>query len=114
MYLSHIKPNFIYMRKITKILFLSGAILLSALSGVKAQEIAVSARMRPPTESLRPRPARPSPRHVWIAEEWAPRGTSYTWKGSYWALPPYMGAKWVPGHWHHVRRGYAWAPGHWR
>jgi hypothetical protein len=96
-----------------KILFLAGA-LTFAVSVSKAQDIVVRTRMRPPVATLRTRPAAPSPRHVWIEEEWAPRGTSYTWKGGYWALPPHRGAAWVPGHWRHVRRGWVWRPGHWR
>ncbi|MGZ3765812.1 MAG: YXWGXW repeat-containing protein [Mucilaginibacter sp.] len=95
-------------------LFLAGVLSLFSVTISKAQEIVVRARMRPPTESLRPRPAAPSAQHVWIAEEWAPRGTSYTWKGGYWALPPHPGQVWIQGHWNHHRRGYVWVAGHWR
>lgn len=38
-------------------------------------------------------------------------GPAYVWVGGGWALPPYAGANWVPGHW--TRYG-AWIHGHWR
>ena len=100
------------MKTSIKILFLAGA-LTFAVSASKAQDIVVRARMRPPVV-IRTRPPAPSPRHVWIAEEWAPRGGSYEWKGGYWAEPPRRGAVWVAGHWRHAPRGWVWRPGHWR
>jgi len=102
------------MKKIKRILFLAGAVVFLAVSAGKAQQIVVRARLRPPVSVHRTSPPAPSPNHVWIAEEWAPRGTSYAWKGGYWAVPPRPHAVWVPGHWRHLRRGYAWKPGHWR
>ena len=56
----------------------------------------------------------PSPRHVWIDEEWEPRGGSYAFVGGHWAEPPYAGATWVPGRWAHHDRGEYWIRGHWR
>ena len=56
----------------------------------------------------------PSPRHVWIDEEWEPRGGSYVFVGGHWALPPHPGVMWVPGHWVQRPRGWVWKPGHWR
>jgi hypothetical protein len=102
------------MKKIARLLFLAGALSLFAVSNSNAQDIVVRTRLSPPTSTLRERPPAPSPRHVWVAEEWAPRGASYTWKGGYWALPPHPHAIWVPGHWRHIHRGWAWRPGHWR
>jgi hypothetical protein len=60
------------------------------------------------------RPVAPSPRHVWVAEDWRPGRRNYRWSGNYWAAPPRPQAIWVPGHWVTRPRGYIWAPGHWR
>lgn len=60
------------------------------------------------------RVARPSPHHVWIDEDWEPRGGSYVFIGGHWAEPPHHGAHWAPGHWRHGHGGWVWAPGHWR
>ena len=100
------------MKKITKILFLAGALSAFGLAKSNAQEIVVRARMHAPVVAVRP--ARPSPRHVWIGEEWAPNGGTYVYKGGYWALPPSPGQRWVPGHWRQSRHGWVWRPGHWR
>jgi hypothetical protein len=56
----------------------------------------------------------PSPRHVWIDEEWTPHGDHYEFSGGHWALPPRPGLVWVSGHWSHRGRGDFWVPGHWR
>ena len=61
-----------------------------------------------------PRPVAPSPRHVWIDEEWEARGGTYVAVGGHWAEPPHSGWAWVPGHWAHERRGDWWVAGHWR
>jgi WXXGXW repeat (2 copies) len=60
------------------------------------------------------RVAAPSPRHVWIDEEWEPRGGAYVFVGGHWAAPPRPGVVWVPGHWRQRPRGWVWVPGHWR
>jgi hypothetical protein len=100
------------MKKITKIMFLLGAVSLFAISESKAQEIVVRERLHAPVVTVRP--VRPSRRHVWIGEEWVPGGGTYVYKGGYWALPPFIGAKWVPGRWRNTPRGWVWKPGHWR
>ena len=61
------------------------------------------------------RPPQPSPVHVWIGEEWEPRGGTYAYIGGHWAAPPRPGFIWVTGHWRrHGRDGEVWMPGHWR
>jgi hypothetical protein len=99
------------MKKITKLLFLAGAISLFAATNSDAQ-IVVRARMHAPVVAVRP--VRPSPRHVWVGEEWAPSGRTYVYRGGYWAAPPRPHARWIAGHWRHTPRGYVWRPGHWR
>lgn len=61
------------------------------------------------------RPIAPSPRHIWIDDEWvwdARRG-EYIVVAGYWAAPKF-GHVWVPGHWKDTRRGSYWVAGHWR
>lgn len=59
------------------------------------------------------RPPPPSPRHIWIDEDWAYRGGRYVAIGGHWAVPPRPGFIWVPGRWDHGRRGDRWMPGRW-
>lgn len=100
------------MKKITRSLILAGALIAFGVTTSKAQEIVVRARMHAPVVVARP-PA-PSPRHVWVAEEWVPSGGTYVYKGGYWAEPPRPHARWIPGHWKRTPAGYVWRPGHWR
>ena len=60
------------------------------------------------------RTERPSPRHVWIGEEWETRNGAYVHTGGHWAEPPHPGWVWIPGHWAHEHRGEFWVAGHWR
>jgi hypothetical protein len=60
------------------------------------------------------RTERPGPHHVWIDEEWEPRGNSYVFTGGRWAEPPHAHARWTPGHWKDTPRGHMWKPGHWK
>ncbi len=56
----------------------------------------------------------PSPRHVWVDEDWIAKRGNYTWHGGYWVAPPRQGAVYIPGHWKETRRGVIWVRGHWR
>lgn len=56
----------------------------------------------------------PSPRHVWIEDDWEPYNGRYEYRGHRWVEPPRAGVVWVPGHWRHRRHGWVWVPGHWR
>jgi hypothetical protein len=74
-------------------------------------QIVVRARLERPHYE---RVVAPSPRHVWIDEEWEPRGGTYVFVGGRWAEPPHPHWRWVPGHWDERPRGYVWISGHWR
>ncbi len=78
-----------------------------------AQTIYVKVRPVVPTAVV-VRPVQPSPYHVWVAEEWTPRGSGYAYAGGYWAAPPHQGWIWIPGHWKHHEYGEYWVAGHWR
>lgn len=56
----------------------------------------------------------PTPRHVWIDEEWEPRGNDYVFVGGRWVLPPRDHVRWIPGHWRATPNGDVWIAGHWR
>ena len=102
------------MKKFTKVLTMFSIVSLLAVASTKAQEIIVRGRLGRPHGVVVERPLRPSPRHVWVAEEWAPGGGSYAYHAGYWAVPPRDGGIWIAGHWRHRPGGYAWVPGHWR
>ena len=100
------------MKTLKRILFVSAAFMLFATADSNAQ-IVVRARLyhRGPVVV---RPVAPSPRHVWVSDEWAPSGATYVERPGYWAVPPRPRAVWVAGHWANRPRGYVWVPGHWR
>jgi len=100
------------MKNLKRILFLF--IVVSAFTIAKSQaQVVVTVRPERPKEYVVARPAAPSPRHVWVAEEWTPQGGRYVYRAGYWAVPPHGHAAWIPGHWREHRGGYVWVPGHW-
>ena len=100
------------MKKLSKILMLVMAVSLFTALKSNAQ-IVVRVRPARPREVVVVRPPAPSPRHVWVAEEWTNEGGHYVYHAGYWAMPPRPHAVWVAGHWGNRRRGYVWVPGHW-
>lgn len=99
------------MKKVIKILFLSGSVLLLGVSISMAQVIVVRPQLHKPAITVHP-PA-PSSEYVWIGEEWVPSGEIYVFSGNRWASPPHAGAKWIRGKWHHIPDGWVWWPGVW-
>ncbi|MDP4148794.1 MAG: YXWGXW repeat-containing protein [Bacteroidota bacterium] len=85
--------------------------IIMAISFTASAQIYVNVRPTPPVIV---RTAPPSPRHVWIGEEWETRNGVYVHTGGHWAMPPHPGWVWIPGHWAHAHRGHYWIPGHWR
>jgi hypothetical protein len=100
------------MKKIMRILMLFLAMFAFTVSVSHAQSIYVGARIGRPHPVVRP--VRPSPRHVWVGEEWVPQGGTYVYKDGYWAEPPHPGGIWIAGHWRHRRQGWIWIAGYWR
>ena len=98
------------MQTVKRFLFvLAVALTCSAFSS--SAQIVVNVRPERPHYE---RVAAPSPRHVWIDEEWQPRGGAYVFAGGHWAEPPRPGVAWVPGHWKQHPHGWVWVAGHWR
>jgi hypothetical protein len=100
------------MKKIASIFILTVALTAGAMVESKAQIVVRVHPARP--HVVYRRPVAPSPRHVWVEEDWTQRGRGYAWHGGYWAAPPRAGAVYVPGHWDRRRGGEVWIPGHWR
>lgn len=98
------------MRNIRKSLLVLAIALFSGAFSSNAQ---IEVTVRPPIPHY-VRVAAPSPRHVWIDEEWEPRGGTYVFVGGHWALPPHPGMIWGPGHWRDTPHGHMWVSGHWR
>lgn len=90
---------------------LSLIVLLSVASQNSQAQVIVNVR---PVVPVHERIVAPSPRHVWVDEEWVERGGRYEWAGGHWVLPPRPGVVWIPGHWANRPRGWVWIRGHWR
>ena len=54
----------------------------------------------------------PSPRHVWVEDEWEARRGRYYRRPGHWEEHP--GGVWVAGHWDRRPGGEVWIAGHWR
>src|SRR5580704_6654815 len=98
------------MNNIKKALF---TITLALTCGAFSSSAQIEVRVRPDRPHYE-RTVAPSPRHVWIDEEWTPQGNSYVFSGGRWAEPPHPGGRWVPGRWKNTPNGTIWRPGHWR
>jgi len=73
-----------------------------------------SAPVAPPPPPAAAQPAAPAPAgYVWINGEWVWNNGWY-WSGGYWLWPPYPGAVWVSGYWHHGPHDWVHYGGHWR
>jgi hypothetical protein len=88
-------------------------ILVASVSFSAAADAQFVVKIRPMAPVIRVRPFAPSPRHVWVAGEYAWRGGQYVYTDGYWAVPPAPGRVWIEGHWKMTRRGWVWKPGHW-
>ena len=95
-----------------KLLFRSMLIAAVAVGASQATSAQIYVNVRPVAPVVVQTP-RPGPAHVWIGEEWREEGHVYKYEGGHWAVPPHPGARWVPGHWAHERRGEFWIRGHW-
>jgi hypothetical protein len=101
------------MKKVIKVLMVLSAITLFAVTSSNAQ-IVVRIRPHRPRGVVVVRGHRPSPRHVWVSEEWTPNGNDYAYHAGYWAVPPHPGSVWIAGHWSNRHGGSYWIAGHWR
>jgi WXXGXW repeat (2 copies) len=90
---------------------LLSVVILFTVSFSASSQIYVKVR---PVVPVTVRPPQPSPAHVWIDEEWEPRGKDYRYAGGHWATPPHRGYHRTPGRWRHSNHGDVWIQGSWR
>ena len=96
-------------KHLSKIMILGAILLGISLAG--SAQIYIKVRPVPPVIV---RTAPPSPRHIWVDEEWEERNGRYEYAGGHWIEPPRPGAVWIPGHWKRGSHGEWWVRGHWR
>ncbi len=103
------------MKNISKFLGLLAIACFFAISGVKAQDVVVRARLYS-NHSNYHRPPRPSRAHVWVSDEWTPNSNrGYDHHDGYWAQPQQPRQAYYKGHWRRAPSGggYVWMAGHW-
>ena len=86
------------------------------LGSAIASEAQIIVRVRPvaPRRTVVVRPVAPSPRHVWVEDDWRVNNGAYVYNGGRYIEAPYERARWIPGHWKNTpRRGWVWKEGHW-
>ena len=66
-----------------------------------------------PARPVYVRSVAPSPRHIWIDEDWQEVNGTYVFIGGHWAEPPQADYIYESGHWGHTNRGHRWEPGRW-
>jgi len=91
---------------------LLGATLALACGFTNNASAQIFVKIRP-THAVTIRTAAPSPRHVWVDDEWRPGRGSYTYVGGHWAVPPHAGMHWHTGEWREGPRGNQWTAGRW-
>jgi hypothetical protein len=98
------------MKKLIKGLMLASAVTLFAAATANAQ---IVVRVRPVYHGpVVVRGVAPSPRHVWVEDEWAVNHGAYVRRPGHWEVHP--GGVWIPGHWDRRPGGEVWIGGHWR
>ncbi len=98
------------MKNIKKVLFILAIALTSGAYSSMAQ---IYVHVRPPRPVAVVRIAAPSPRHVWIDEDWQERNGRYEWNGGRWEEPQHPGDRYHAGHWNHNGHGHQWKAGGW-
>ncbi len=97
------------MQNMKKAFFILGLALTCGAYSSMAQ---IYVKIRPARPHYE-RTVAPSRHHVWIDEDWQPRGNTYEFRGGHWAEPPRHGQRWSNGRWKHSRHGDEWRPGRW-
>jgi WXXGXW repeat (2 copies) len=98
------------MKNIKKALFMLALILTFGAVSSMAQ---VYVNVRPVRPVAVVRVDAPSPRHVYIDEDWRENNGSYEWHGGRWEAPPHAGYHYTAGYWDHNDHGHRWHQGRW-
>jgi hypothetical protein len=93
-----------------KLLFL---VAIALTYGAYSSSAQVYVNVRPPRPAV-VRIAAPSPRHVWVDEDWREDHGAYVYTGGRWEAPPHPGYRYHPGNWEHSEHGDRWRGGGWR
>ncbi len=88
------------------------ALAIALTSGIYSASAQIYVHVRPIAPII-VRTAPPSPRHIWIGEDWHENNGHYEHVGGHWAEPPREGYQYQAGHWNHSRRGHTWQAGGW-
>jgi len=97
------------MKKSQKLLL---ALAIAACCGMSSASAQIYVRIRP-IAPIVVRTEQPSPRHVWVGEDWEERDGHYEHIGGHWAEPPRDGYHYNQGHWDHTNKGHRWHEGGW-
>lgn len=84
------------------------------MSRPQQADAAVFIGIAPPAPIVEVAPAVPALGYVWTPGYWNWNGARYIWIRGAYALPPRVGAAFVPGRWVARPRGWAFVRGHWR
>lgn len=68
----------------------------------------------PPAAKKEPRPACPSPQHIFVEGHWAWRNNAYVWTESQWTVPPTATCQWAPARYEKKDKGWYFREGYWR
>jgi len=93
-----------------KVLFGAALVVTCGITSNVSAQIFVKVR---PTHAVVVRTAAPSPRHVWVDDEWRAGHGNYSYVGGHWAVPPHGGMHWHTGEWREGPRGHQWVAGRW-
>jgi hypothetical protein len=94
--------------------FILSALVTAAFCSGLATAGEVVVTVKPPRLVVEHRPARPSPRHVWIGGYHRWDGNAYAWEPGRWEVPPREHAVWVAPRWEHRHGGYVFIEGRWK
>ena len=67
----------------------------------------------PPAPIYETTPVSPGSNYYWQPGYYNWNGYRYVWVHGHYAVMPYSGAVWRPGHWVQGPQGWYWRPGHW-
>lgn len=106
-------PKIITMKKrLCKAVALFLLVLLTT-ANISAQRRYTKAKPKEPEATSKEMSVSPGTNYTWVTGNWRWSEGRYVWRVGHWAIPPFTGAKWVPGRWVNTRLGWYWVNGRW-
>jgi hypothetical protein len=99
--------------KLSFLLLLVFAPLVSPSPSQAQIAVGVSIRIGPPVLPVYPQPICPGPGYIWTPGYWAYGPAGYYWVPGTWVVAPAVGLLWTPGYWGWGGGVYAWHAGYW-